>query len=571
MTLPTLPVPELQETLSRYLDWVRPLMSEADFANTQKITADFQQQAGKTLQQRLQRFAEQQNAMGESWLSEAWLAAYLSVRESLPLATSGAFRLDLDLPETGLSRLAALMVGLAQQSADYLNGELAVHTSPRGEPLDMGQWLTLRGIGRVPMPNCDRYELAPMSKQPRYAIVFWHGVAYRVPLLDENHQPYRVADITTLLGDIRRQTAVADADITALSLAPAEQAHVVRNALSQQPENAANFQCLDHSLFHVHLSDTAFADDTEALQALTFLPKTQLWAYKPFTLCANLENDDYYAHLEHSSFDAGALQAIFGRAEQAAQQMLGGSVNARGLSPTPLHWSINDEQKQQLATIRQQHAKQAIAYQVDVVTTTMQPSVLPERTSMDCLLQLVIQYAQLATFGHISNTYESVDVSHFQAGRTECIRPVSVESVAFVQALMNGTATLDGFNVAHTEHKNRIKACKSGHGVNRHLLGLSLMVNSDEKQPDFFDDVGYRTLTQDVLSTSSLGDRRLVGDFAFKPTVADGLGISYFITDDQSGFLFCLSSSVEQRGTVSDFAQALHDGTAALMRVFSAE
>lgn len=34
------------------------------------------------------------------------------------------------------------------------------------------------------------------------------------------------------------------------------------------------------------------------------------------------------------------------------------------------------------------------------------------------------------------DTYEAVDVSHFKNGRTECVRPVSEESLAFVDTLL---------------------------------------------------------------------------------------------------------------------------------------
>lgn len=569
MSLATLPIPRLAETLERYLNWLRPLVSNEAYQHSRQLADDFLQNEGQVLQERLQHFAEQQNAQGKSWLSDAWLDAYMSVRDALPLATSGAFRLDLDLPKTGLYRLAACMLGLAKQSADYLNNELPVHTSPRGEPLDMGQWLALRGIGRVPEPGCDRYELAPTQPQPRYAIVFWQGVAYRLPLLDAQHKLYAIDDVVALLEQIVNQTLAVNDDITALSLAPAEQAHDLLQELSEHSENAANFLQLAHGLFHVHLSAAAFIDDAAALNALTFLADTSLWAYKPYTLCANLENDNYYAHLEHSSYDAGALQAIFERAMVTANELAAKeSKHTDVIQATALKWSLTEAQQQQLAAIKQQHAEKADCYRVNVVTVKIQPTSIPERTSMDCLLQLVMQYAQLKTFGVVRNTYESVDVSHFQAGRTECIRPVSVESVAFVQGLINGTASIETFNAAHVEHKNRIKACKVGHGVNRHLLGLSLMLEVTEKTPLFFEDSSYQIFITDYFSTSSLGNRYVVGDFAFKPPVSNGLGISYFITDDNQGFLFCVSSHQRQLAEVDRFMQSLVEGTDALMNVF---
>lgn len=572
MSLPTLPVPDLQQTISRYLSWVRPLLDEADFNKTQQVAQQFSQGAGKELQARLQQFAQQQNDLGESYLSQAWLSGYLSVRESLPLSTSGAFRLALDLPETGLKRLAYLIAGFAQQSADYLNGELAVNRSARGEPLDMRQWLSLRGIGRIPQPQEDRYEIAPLSKQKRYVIIFWQGCAYAIPALDASHQPYSAQSLANTLKHLLTQNnQPASVDICALSLAPAEQAAPLLTQLSQDQTNADNFQLLAHSILHIHLSAEPFANDEQALTALTFMQDAQFWAYKPLTVCANLLDDNYFAHLEHGSYDAGALQSIFARAQATAKHNFATSEKsdtstAKTLTIKKLNWVVTPQQQQQLTAIRQEHAQKAQPYQVRISQVDCDPSLLPEKTSFDGLMQWIIQYAQLKVFGQVFNTYEAVDVSHFQAGRTECVRPVTEASVAFVRALLDGQATLAAFNLANQSHKERIKACKSGHGVNRHLQGLALMAKDSDIDQSFFQDKGYQTLCSDYLSTSSLGDRELVGDFAFKPVVEGGLGISYFSMNQYQGCLFCLSYHRQQQAVVDAFVEALTEGANALTK-----
>ncbi|PIE45979.1 MAG: carnitine acyltransferase [Gammaproteobacteria bacterium] len=520
MTLPRLPIPALNETAERYLTWVRPLLNDDDFSHTQQVVKNFVMHEGKQLQQDLRQFADQQACHDKSWLSDAWLDSYLNVRKSLPLSTSGAFRLDLDLPDNGLMRLAYLLVGMAKQSADYLSGQIAPNISPRGEMLDMRQWLSLRGIGRIPQPHTDGYEIAPMAKQARYIIVFWQGQAYSIPILDADYRLYSVTTVKNLLESITQDKPAAD-NMAVLSLAPAEQAVELYNELSEVVDNKHNFQLLAHSLFHVHLSPAAFADDADALRELTFLANEKLWAYKPMTICANVENNSYFVHLEHSSYDAGALQAMFARGEATAQDLASEQspdFSTKTAELGKLHWQLNDRQRQALADLQQTHHEKAKNYQVSITTLDIDTKLIPERTSMDFLMQLPMQYAQLKTFGRIRNTYEAVDVSHFMAGRTECVRPVSSESVAFIRALSAGNADITGFNNAHQEHKNRIKACKRGHGVNRHLLGLQLMAQQRGIEPEIFNDKGYIALTNDFLSTSSLGDRRWIGDFAFTPT-----------------------------------------------------
>lgn len=577
MTLPKLPVPGLTETADRYLTWVRPLLEADDYQKTQQCVRHFINGEGQQLQQDLQQFSEQQARHDKSWLSDAWLDSYLSVRESLPLSTSAAFRLSLDLPDSGLMRLANLMVSLAKQSADYFSGQLAPNISPRGEALDMRQWLALRGIGRVPQTHIDRYELAPMAKQARHIVVFWLGQAYTLPILDADNRLYSPIAVKNMLATITQQnpTSAHIDNITALSLAPAEKAAKLYHELSQLPDNHNNFLQLAHSLFQVHLSPTAFIDDATALRELAFLANEKLWAYKPVTISANLENDNYFVHLEHGSFDAGALQAIFERCEKTAQHLLTqppvfNSEKGNGAGAIDeLHWQLNDAQRNTLEAFRQAHHEKAKDYHARITTIDIDANLIPERTSIDCLMQLPIQYAQWQAFGQIRNTYEAVDISHFLAGRTECVRPVSDESVAFTKALSTETANIDDFNQAHQEHKNRIKACKSGHGVNRHLLGLQLMAKRRDIAPSIFSDKGYASLTNDFLSTSSLGDRHLVGDVVFTPTMSGGLGVSYFINDNHKGFLYCVSYHKDQAADVPVFIEALHEGTQRLMAIFS--
>ena len=64
-----------------------------------------------------------------------------------------------------------------------------------------------------------------------------------------------------------------------------------------------------------------------------------------------------------------------------------------------------------------------------------------------------------------------MDVSHFKNGRTEYVRPVSEESLAFVGTLLQEKPSSEALDAALAEHKVRIKVCKLGQGPNRHLLG----------------------------------------------------------------------------------------------------
>lgn len=570
--LPKLPVPSLASTKDSYLTHASALVSQTQLQKTQQIADDFFTQTAPQLQQDLMAFAAEK--ADTSWLHDAWLESYLNVRETPVLTTSGGFFTQLKLPAAnGVEKLAHFIHCFARLSADYLHDRMTPSQSNRGEPLDMRQWQFLQGMARVPQPSCDQYTFAGKEKAVRYAIVFWKNRPFLLPMLNASHQPYSVGELTTALQSIvDADMATGDCPVTAISLAGAKAAHQLIAELSDDADNRKAFAHLNHSLFHLHLVEDFSDDHDKALKEYTFLANTQLWAYKPMTLCADLRHGHYYSHIEHSPYDGGTIQGLVQRVEALAAeasdaQCAEDTTDAIALPLQTLNWALSDAQIDRLHAIREAHREKAEQLDVKTVEVNVPEGITPPKLSQDALMQLIMQYAQLTTFDCIRNTYESVDVSHFQAGRTECIRPVSHESIAFVTALRDGSADLALLEAAVNTHKSRIKQCKKGQGFNRHLLGLQLMAGKRGLSPDFFKDPTYQLLTTDILSTSSLGNRWHVGDFSFAPTAEGGLGISYFTTE--TGYWFCIIFKKEQEASASQFAAQLQEGCKRLYQLFA--
>jgi carnitine O-acetyltransferase len=78
--LPSLPVPTLSSTLSKYLATVQPLLIPSQFAHTQRTAAAFvSSPLAADLQKRLLERAER---VGDNWLSEWWNdVAYMGYRD----------------------------------------------------------------------------------------------------------------------------------------------------------------------------------------------------------------------------------------------------------------------------------------------------------------------------------------------------------------------------------------------------------------------------------------------------------------------------------------------------------
>lgn len=63
--LPSLPLPSLKNTLNKYLDTVRPHVSEEEFAYTESLVREFEEGHGKVLHDKLTQKATQ----SKNWVS----------------------------------------------------------------------------------------------------------------------------------------------------------------------------------------------------------------------------------------------------------------------------------------------------------------------------------------------------------------------------------------------------------------------------------------------------------------------------------------------------------------------
>ena len=117
MSTPRLPVPALAETTERYLKWVRPLLDETQFAHTQELVTQFNQQDGVSLQADLEQFAAKHN--DSSWLIDAWLESYLACRGPLPLVSNVGFTIEHQQKVDGYAGIARWLAAATAVHVDY--------------------------------------------------------------------------------------------------------------------------------------------------------------------------------------------------------------------------------------------------------------------------------------------------------------------------------------------------------------------------------------------------------------------------------------------------------------------
>lgn len=157
--------------------------------------------------------------------------------------------------------------------------------------------------------------------------------------------------------------------------------------------------------------------------------------------------------------------------------------------------------------------------------------------SPDSFVQMSMMLAYYRLYGRIVCAYEPVLTKNFYHGRTEAMRPATMEARHLCQVFTDPKASTEdkiaALRNATKVHSELVKECSQGRGVDRHLFALKCIAQKNGLPiPPFFHSKPWKLLNHTVLSTSNCGNPALAG-FGFGPVVPDGLGVGYIIKDHQ--------------------------------------
>jgi carnitine O-acetyltransferase len=182
--------------------------------------------------------------------------------------------------------------------------------------------------------------------------------------------------------------------------------------------------------------------------------------------------------------------------------------------------------------------------------------------SPDAFIQMAIQLAAYRIFGQQVATYEASQVRSFLHGRTETTRPVSMESAAFVkmmglfaqnqEGLRCREMKLELLRTATESHSSYLQKAAKGRGIDRHLFGLSMLVEESDEALPLFQHQLYQRSKRWRISTSTLPNNP-----GFGPVVSDGVGIGYTIHTHHC--VFTLTASKESGPCMDSFSHLLEE------------
>ncbi|KAF7327652.1 Carn-acyltransf domain-containing protein [Mycena kentingensis (nom. inval.)] len=589
LSLPRLPVPELRQTLDRYLRSIEPFLLEDEsrggipyhtaYALRVKWADEFAAGVGKLCQGRLLAL---DRASSNNWLDDNfWMnKAYLEWREPLVVNSNWwlAF-LDDDRipafakkPQSGITpwqvRRGAWLVHRVLCFKDLLDRQELYPETTR-----TGIWLRsstakLFNIARIPKPKCDILSkpVKFTNQDARRIYIMVHGWCYSV-VAYEGSESVQLVGVQEL--EVRIRAAVLDAESR---LAAGEKAPLIgaltadnrdtwsdnlQHLLKISPENERNHRIISQSLLGLSLdgpsNQLGAASPVQTIRATNSNVANRIFD-KPLTLMVD-SSTHAGASGEHSPCDAlvPSIVAEYALVEGIDPASFDTIEPPSFVASTPLDgihgwerldWDV-DEKIVAECTGALARAKTIIdnsdtnvfwfeTYGTDWIKSTI-------KQSPDAFLQMVLQLAYYKTRGEFTATYETALTRMFKRGRTETIRSFTRESRAWVLSMMDPTVSPQTrrtlLHDAIHAHSTLTREAATGRGIDRHLLGLRLMLRplSGEESP-FFDDELFQRSQRWRLSTSGLSAGHLFKGTGFGAMYEDGYGINYLAAPDMVKF-----------------------------------
>ena len=128
------------------------------------------------------------------------------------------------------------------------------------------------------------------------------------------------------------------------------------------------------------------------------------------------------------------------------------------------------------------------------------------KLSPDAYVQLALQLTYYRDAGHLCLTYEASMTRLFREGRTETVRPVTIESAAWVKAMHDPNVPVEERRAlmrhASAVHQKGYQDAMCGKGIDRHLFCLYVISKYLEIDSPFLKEVSFCILFNSSIWTS---------------------------------------------------------------------
>ncbi|KAM9560551.1 carnitine O-palmitoyltransferase 1, liver isoform 2-T2 [Salvelinus alpinus] len=555
-SLPNQPVPAVKDTVKRYLESVRPLMTPDEFERMTSLATQFESSLGN----RLQWYLKLKALWASNYVSD-WWEEYIYLRGRSPImVNSNYYGMDfLYVTPTPIQ---------AARAGNTLHAFLMYRRKLNREELK--PWLLMSSV------PCCSYQFERMFDSCRipgtitdtvqhwqdsdYVAVYHRGRYFRLRMYSSSRplSPREIESQLQRILDDPSPPSPGEEKLGALTAGDRIPWAKARKEYFSLGVNKRSLDCIEKAAFFVTLDDDEqgmMGEDPAA--SLDRYAKSLLhgkcydrWFDKSFSVVI-YKNGKIGLNAEHSWADAPVVAHLWEYVLATDSFQLGyneeghckGEVDASLPRPQRLSWDITPECQEQIS--QSLAVAQALADDVDFHVFSFRDfgkgKIKKCRVSPDAYIQLALQLAYYRDRGVFCLTYEASMTRLFREGRTETVRSCSNESCAFIKALEGG----EGVEVcrrllrqASEKHQNLYKHAMTGAGIDRHLFCLYVVSKYLGVDSPFLKEVlsepWHLSTSQTPVQQLELFDMVNHPEYiscggGFGPVADDGYGVSYTI------------------------------------------
>nr|XP_045604832.1 carnitine O-palmitoyltransferase 1, liver isoform-like isoform X2 [Procambarus clarkii] len=557
--LPRLPLPALKDTMERYLRSVRPLMDDENYSRMEKLALDFQTGIGK----KLQRYLVLKSWWASNYVTD-WWEEFVYLRGRSPImVNSNFYGTDaILLHPTHVQAARAANVAHAAFIFRRLidNQQLEPIMAQNLVPLCSYQYDRTFNTTRIPGIQTDK--IVHFSDST-HIVVYHAGRFFKMPCY------YKGQLLTPKELQIQFERILADesvpekgeANLGALTAGERKPWAEARTKFFSKGINQISLAAIEKAAFVLVLEEDEYdycENDPSQLdrfgRAMLHGKGYDRWYDKSFNVII-MKNGRIGFNAEHSWADAPVLGHMweFIMGEDIFEYGYDENGNCTGKvtcdppAPVRLKWDLNQECL--LAIDSSFRVAEALLNDVDLrlyMHTSYGKGFMKScRLSPDAFTQMALQLAYYRDAGKFNLTYEASMTRLFRDGRTETVRPCTIESAAWVNAMEDKAATNEErvklLKAACIQHQNAYRDAMCGKGIDRHLFCLYVISKYLEVDNPFLNEVlsePWRLSTSQTPhgQTSKMdlvkNPRCISAGGGFGPVADDGYGVSYIIAGE---------------------------------------
>ncbi|XP_049818762.1 carnitine O-palmitoyltransferase 1, liver isoform isoform X2 [Aethina tumida] len=587
-SLPRLPLPSVSETMTRYLQSVRPLLDDANYRRMEKLADEFQKGIGA----KLQRYLVLKSWWSSNYVSD-WWEEYVYLRGRSPLMiNSNFYGIDAILEHRSkiqAARAASAIYTFLTFRRLVERQELEPILVQGLVPLCSWQYERIFNTTRIPGIETDKI----MHWADSNHIVVYHRGRYFKVIIYKGRilKPCEIQIQIQHILDDKSEPAVGEEKLAALTAGERTHWANTRRHHFNRGVNKISLDCIEKAAFVVALDDVPYEFDLKHPEKLDNFGKILLhgkgydrWFDKSFTLCVS-NNGRVGFNAEHSWADAPILghlweYLLFDEVEQRYDEKGNtlGTPEITPPTPTRLKWDIQEECQQAIdqALIVARDLIQDLDLRIYVHDAYGKGFMKQCHISPDAYLQMALQLAYYRDAGKFSLTYEASMTRLYREGRTETVRPCTVESATWVKAMVENKASTEEkvklLQKACARHQLGYQDAMCGKGIDRHLFCLYVVSKYLEVDSPFLKEVlsePWRLSTSQTPhgQTSKTDLKRFPNCISagggFGPVADDGYGVSYIIAGEDLLFFHISNKKTSSMTDCHRFArrieQALKD------------